>query len=79
MTGAPSYGREGQQAGETEQRPATIIRCAAPKQIATLPRQRLSRSAWREKIGIVSGTKVALKNGAPTEIFWPVVASSASG
>ena len=26
-----------------------------------------------------SGPKVRLKKGAPTEIFWPVMASSASG
>ena len=26
-----------------------------------------------------SGPKVRLKKGAPTEIFWPVTASSASG
>ena len=48
------------------------------RQIAALPgQQRPERH--RQQQGRNSGPKVALKNGAPTEIFSPVSASSASG
>ena len=57
---------------------ATIIRCAAPSRSprfhASVEPIGIARNS-----GTASGTNVALKKGAPTEIFWPVIASSARG
>ena len=57
---------------------ATASLCATP---ARSPR--FHGSNWptgiRINSGMNKGTKVRLKNGGPTEIFSPVMASSASG
>ncbi len=57
---------------------AAISRCATPK---TSPRFQASNgpNGIANSSGMNSGAKVRLKNGAPTEIFSPVSASSASG
>ena len=49
------------------------------EQVAALPGQRLAERQKQRAAARSAAANVMLKNGAPTEIFSPVIASSASG